>query len=67
VGEIFPQRLHGREFLVETHVFEGKFERHGGSIPQGRLDSNAKLTAHERKGLHQTFGYLSPVQFESLN
>lgn len=55
-GEILPQRLHGREFLMETHVFEGKVERHGGSIPQGGMDSNTKLTIPARQGLHQTLG-----------
>jgi hypothetical protein len=44
-GEIFPQRLHCGELLVETHIFQGKVERHGGSIPQGWMDSNPKLLA----------------------
>jgi hypothetical protein len=27
---------------METHVFERKVERHGGSIPQRQTDSNPK-------------------------
>ena len=47
-GEIFPQRLHRRELLVETYILEEKVERHGASIPQRWMDSNTKLTANAR-------------------
>jgi len=43
-GKIFPQRFHDRELFMETHIFEGKVERHGGSIPQRGMVSNTKLT-----------------------
>jgi len=45
VGEIFPQRLHRRELLVKTHIFEGK------------VNGMEKVYLRGRWFKYQTYGY----------
>ena len=40
LAEVLPEGLHHRKLFQERHVFEGKVNRHGQSIPQDRKDSN---------------------------
>lgn len=64
-GEILPQRLHGREFFVETHLCERKLERHGGSIPQGEMDSNTQLTTPAWQGWIELQGWPQIICWEN--